>query len=1065
VSAFLLLWPALAFAQDAELQGVIKDQSGAIVPGASVTILAPTTGARRTITSDAAGRYVFSFLSPGDYDVTAELTGFQPVTRAGISLDSGSRITLDLTLRPARINETVAVAANGPVDESPGDATIIDREFLDNMAIDNRALQSVILLAPGIVGVGPSSDLQFSVDGNRTTSNAVTIDGVSANVAAPRSGGGQQVGAPFRQVITGDTDTNAAGANAMSLGGFTGGSDVVQLDAIEQVRVQTSAYSAQYGRQPGAQVQLVTRSGSNRFTASGFEYLRSSALDAHDYFSNANPQAQRGPYMQNQFGGVTGGPMLRDRLFYFFSYEGRVMGSPQPARQMRVPAADLRTDESVSMLLRRLMAAYPMPDGPEFFDSQGRRLGAAPFYDGSQSLQQSNSYSVKIDRNFGPRLLLTGRWNQGVSRRRSYSLAQLTTSGSDARTLTMNARSVLHARLLNELSGNYSRNASDNLSELTDRFGVTPLDVWDLVPSFAPAASSSTVSLPGSVQDYTLGPAIANRQVQAQIVDTMSWNTRRHEYRFGIDARRLTPVYGPTEYRSAVTFNLLTSLLSNRADQLMISSSDPVRLGIINFSAFAQDTLRMTNRLTFDYGMRWEVNPPPTGLNLPLYTLTGFPDLAALRLAAPGTPLYPTRWSKVAPRVGVAYRFRQAGQQVTLARSSFGLFYDLGTGATTTAARMFPYNRSVRRLNVPFPPDDARSAEAAPISLEPPYTNQDFTIVAPGNTLPRTWEWSASLEQSFSGAQRITATYTGHAGRQLLRRYFYAFDAVRPVNSAFPGARLNVTRNDRGWGDTSDYHALQVQYVRRLSRGLQALANYTLARATDSGSDDATVNLADNATRPTFYYGVSRFDRRHALNTSVTWNVPGPRRLRALLAGWGIDLNTRVQSAPPLTVTYNYTDPVDNINYNYRVDVIDGQPLWIKDGKAAGHRRLNPAAFALPSGAFGSRNEVTHGNEARNGLRGFGTWSADGALQKQFRIAASRSVQLRAEVHNVFNHPNFSQPDASIGTLIGATGQFIPGPLFGRITGTGGAFGGGPGGGASSTGGARTIQLALRFAY
>ena len=326
-----------------------------------------------------------------------------------------------------------------------------------------------------------------------------------------------------------------------------------------------------------------------------------------------------------------------------------------------------------------------------------------------------------------------------MSRRRSYSLAQRTTSGSDARTLTMNARSVLRARLLNELSGNYSRNASDNLSELTDRFGVTPLDVWDLVPSFAPAASSSTVSLPGSVQDYTLGPAVANRQVQAQIVDTMSWNTRRHGYRFGVDARRLTPVVRSHQYRSAVTFNLLTSLLNNRADLLTISSSDPVRLGIINFSAFAQDTLRMTNRLTFDYGMRWEVNPPPTGLNLPLYTLTGFPDLTALRLAAPGTPLYPTRWGKVAPRVGVAYRFRQAGQQVTLARGSFGLFYDLGTGATTTAARMFPYNRSVRRVNVPFPPDERARRKRRRSAWSLPTQTRISRSLPLATTLPRTW--------------------------------------------------------------------------------------------------------------------------------------------------------------------------------------------------------------------------------------------------------------------------------------------------------------------------------------
>src|SRR5712691_4665974 len=618
-AAFLLLWPALAAAQDAELRGVIKDQSGAVVPGASVTIVVPATGARRTITTDASGRYVFSFLSPGDYDVSAELNGFQPVTRTGVSLDSGSRITLDLVLQPAQLNETVAVAANGPVDESPGDATVIDREFLDNMAIDDRALQSVILLAPGIVGVGNSADLEFSVDGNRTTSNAVTIDGVSANIATPRNQGGSVALGRFGSIPTGGTDTSAAGANAMSFGGFTGGSDVVQLDAIEQVRVQTSAYSAQYGRQPGAQVQLVTRSGTNRFTGTGFEYFRTSALDAHDYFSNANPQARRGPYKQNQFGGVSGGPIVRDRLFYFFSYEGRVMGNSQPAIQRRVPAADVRADESLSMVLRRLMAAYPMPDGPEFFDSQGRRLGAAPFYDGSESLQRSNSYSLKIDHNFGPRLLLTGRWNQGLSWRQSYALAQRNTNGSDARTLTVNARSVLRAQLLNELSANYSHNASDILSELTDRLGVTPLDVWDLVPSFAPSSSSSTVSLPGSVWDYTLGPAVANRQVQAQVVDNLSWNTRRHAYRFGIDARRLTPVYGPTEYRSTVTFNLLASLLDNRADFLTISSSDPVRLGILNFSAFAQDTLRMTTRLTFDYGVRWEVNPPPKGVNHPLY--------------------------------------------------------------------------------------------------------------------------------------------------------------------------------------------------------------------------------------------------------------------------------------------------------------------------------------------------------------------------------------------------------------------------------------------------------------
>jgi hypothetical protein len=632
--------------------------------------------------------------------------------------------------------------------------------------------------------------------------------------------------------------------------------------------------------------------------------------------------------------------------------------------------------------------------------------------------------------------------------------------------MTFTARSVVRARLLNDWSVNYSRNAADNGQTLTDRYDVAPIDERALLPDFAPASSSIVISLPGSVQDYTLGPSVANRQVQLHVVDNLSWNTGRHGLRFGVDFRRLTPVYGPTEYRSTVTFNTLTSLLSNTADQFSIGSSDQVRVAVIAFSAYAQDTFRLSNRLTLDYGLRWEVNPAPKGLDKPLYTLAGFPDLTALNLAPAGTPLYPTRWGELAPRIGASYRLRQSGAQTTVVRSFYGLYYDLGTGATATAARMFPYNRTVRRTNVPFPAEDTLAAAAPPLSLDPPYAGQDFTIVDSRNTLPRTKEWSAGVDHVFGSAQRISATYTGHSARRLLRRYFYAFDAVRPINPAFPAARLNITRNDPGWSDSSDYHALQVQYSRRLSRGLQALANYTLARATDSGSDDATVNLVDNATGPTFYNGYSRFDRRHAATMSAMYMLPAPRFARAVLGEWSANFNLRLQSAPPLTVTYAYTDPVDTISYTYRVDIVQGEPIWLADPSAPGGRMLNPAAFRLPASALGAgtRNQVNHGNEPRNGVRGFGTWQADLALQKQIRLAGRRSAQIRAEAHNVFNHPNFSQPDASIGRVIGATGQFIPAPLFGRVTGSGG-FGGGGFGSVTSTGGARTIQLALRLNF
>ncbi|MBI2188743.1 MAG: TonB-dependent receptor [Acidobacteria bacterium] len=1062
VAAALVVWvPALAAAQDATLRGGVTDSSGAVVAGAKVVATHTDRGLERTLSTDERGRFVFSPLAPGTYDVLVEVAGFEPVRRTALVLEAGATLDLDLQLQPAPFNEAVSVAARFLRDDRPGAALVLGRDVLDHLTFESRSLQAIVALAPGVV---PQAEGLFSADGGRTTTNYVTIDGVSANIGVPRMA--QMPVGGVRPPPGAETDTNAAGANAV-LGGFGGGSDVIQLEALEQVRVDTSAYPARYGRQSGAQVQLVSRSGTNRFSGSAFEYLRDSRLDARDWFSNATPRARRAPYRQQQFGGVFGGPIARDRAFFFLSYEGRRRDSAPAVRELRVPSLTLRGATTLAPQLVRLLNAYPLPHGPEYLDAQGRPLGAAPFYDASPGRQSSNAYSGKIDYTLGPRLVLSGRWNQGLSDRTSYMLAQLSRNGSDTRTLTINGRSAFGARFLHEWAVNYSRGAADNGSAITDRFDISPITERALLPDFAPESASVSISLPGSIQDYSLGPSVANRQVQVNLVESVSWNTARHSARVGVDVRRLTPTYGPTEYRAIVTFNTIDSLVANRADQLAIGSSDQVQLAVLAFSAYAQDTFQVARRLTIDYGLRWEVNPAPHGLDKPLYTLTGFPDLTALALAPTGAPLYPTRWRELGPRVGAAYRLRDGGARSTILRGAVGLHHDLGTGATAAAARMFPYNRSVRRMNVPFPTDDRAAQAAPPLSLDPPYRAQDFTIVDARHALPRTWEWSAGIDHAFR-ADRLSATYTGRAGRRLLRRYFYGFDVARPVNPAFPAARLNITRNDPGWGDTSDYHALQLQYARRLSGGLQALASYTLARATDSGSDDATVNLADSATRPTYYYGYSRFDRRHMANVSAMYLLPAAPVARALLRDWSINVTVYAQSAPPLNVTYAYRDPIDNMLYSYRVDVAGGEPLWIADGRAPGGRRLNPTAFRPPASAFagGGRNQVGHGNEIRNSVRGFATWQADVALQRQLPFGGRRAIFVRAEAYNVFNHPNFAQPDASIGTVVGATGQFIPSALFGRANGSGGfgALGGGIGP-VSPAGGARTIQLVLRLNF
>ena len=1065
----LFLFCGVGRAQDAALRGVVSDQSGAVVPGASVTATLSANGLHYTQITDSAGRYVFPFLSPGVYALAVEIAGFQTVRRPAVILDVGAVEQLNVTIRLAPLNEAVEVKAGSPpLDETPGVGLVIDRQFLENMPLNGRTLQSLFLMVPGVVE--GSGDGQLSVNGMRTTSNNFMIDGVSANVGVSRGPRGQQSFSPLNSSrgMPGDTDTNASGANP-AFNAFGGSNDMVQLEAVEQFRVQTSAYSAQYGRQPGGQVQLVTRSGTNRYSGTAFEYFRDSALDAHDWFANATPNADREPLDQHQFGGVFGGPLVRDHAFFFASYEGTAVRAPLPVQQRRVPALRLRDNPALAPELARLLNAYPLPQGPEFVDNQGRPLGVGPFYDSGSTLARSNPYSVKIDANLGPALLLSGRWNQGVSRRTSFILAERTSSATDLRTLTVNARSVISTRLLHELSGNRSRNGADNGTELTDRFGVIPIDVRDLLPAFAPASASTQVSLPGAATSYNLGPSVANGQEQMNLVDSLSWNRGPHNVRFGVDFRRLTPRYGPTEYHSTATFNTVDALLRNQASALTIATSDQIQLEQINFSAYAQDTFRIKPRLTLDYGLRWELNPAPRGLGKPLYTLEGFPDLTALALAPAGTPLYPTRWAKLAPRAGAAFRLRQSADRSAVLRASFGLYYDTGTGATATAARMFPYNRTVRRTNVPYPSTDANAQPAPPLDLNPPYTGQDFTVIGPDNTLPRTYQWSVSLEQAFGASQRLTATYTGHRGEQLLRRYFYAFDGTHPVNPSFPLARLNITRNDPGWGDSSRYHALQLQYIRRLSKGLQVLANYTLAKATDTGSDDTTSNIVNNSPSPTRYDGYSRNDRRHSVNAAATYQLPAPPRGRALLGGWWTDVNLRMQSAAPLTVRYTYQDPADTLNYPYRVDLVPGQPFWIADASAPGGKRLNLAAFAVPGSAFGagSRNQVDHGNETRNGVRGFGMWQADFVLRREVVLPHGRSAQFRVDVFNVFNNPSFSEPDVSIGTVVGATGRFIPATQFGLAT-QSFARGTSASGGLSSayaTGAARAVQLAVRVSF
>jgi hypothetical protein len=445
------------------------------------------------------------------------------------------------------------------------------------------------------------------------------------------------------------------------------------------------------------------------------------------------------------------------------------------------------------------------------------------------------------------------------------------------------------------------------------------------------------------------------------------------------------------------------------------------------------------------YGARWDVNPPLKGKdtsNDP-FTVTGLDNPATIALAARGTPLYSTDYGNVAPRVGVAYRLGGRLEWDATVRAGAGVFYDLGQGSLGGVTSYFPYGASklIQPSPAPFPLSQ-QDAAPPPFRLTPPV---DTILVAdPHLKVPRSYQWNIAFEQSLGRSQSLSATYLGATGRNLLR-------VTQVVNPNPDFQFIGVTDNSA----TSDYHALQLKFQRRLSHGLQALASYTLSHSIDEASTDATTYRSTPGTSGAQRdRGDSDFDLRHSFTSGATYFLPSPDSrgvVQAIVRDWSLDALVLARSAPPVDVT----GPVSftaSAALRSRPNLNPGVPLEIYGDQYAGGKILNAAAFTavLPG---------QQGNFGRNVLRGFGATQADLALQRQFRMTDKVSLRFRAECFNVFNQPNFGSPVFDLSS-----------PLFGRSTqtlanslGSGGANGGfSP---LYQIGGPRSIQLVARLEF
>jgi hypothetical protein len=988
----------LAQSPSATLTGTVMDPNDAVVPGVNIAVINKSNAFERATVTNGEGSFIVPLLPVGTYVVKAEREGFTPVELHDVVLNVNDRVSVTIKLKVGGISGQTVDVVDTPalLDESPAVGTTVDRQFVENLPLNGRSFQQLITLTPGIVTV-PGSQFnntgQFSVNGQRANANNFTVDGVSANT-------GNGVGTIPGQATSGTLP---------ALTTFGGTNGMVSVEAMQEFQVQTSTYSAEYGRTPGGQISIVTRSGSNDFHGSLFDYLRNDKLDANDWFANRAGQA-RPPERQNDFGVTLGGPVLlprfgeggsqpwyngRNRTFFFFSYEGLRLRNPKFALT-NVPSLNLR--QTAAPGVRPLLQAFPLPNG---------RILANGFAEFSASYSDSstlNATSIRLDHTIGNRFTIFARYSHSPSsserRDGASNLSTFEITELRQQAFTTGATMMFTPALTNELRMNFSRNTGI-FSQQQDGFGgsVPVAREFLALPEFASAGSNANVGGAFIVAGMSsaFNPVVSlNRsgvtQRQFNVVNTVSWTTGTHQWKFGADYRRLAPIISPRAYILSLQFQSQAAVSNGVATIAAIGAGVETRPIYNEFSAFVRDAWKMSRRLTLDYGVRWDVNPAPTEEtgNDPL-AIVNLDHLPSLALAPPGTPLWKTTFNNFAPRFGLAFRLFEKPGRETIMRGGFGVFYDTGNSQGSAGFSQFPFVPVRTQPNVALPL--APALVAPPVFTRAPRYGTLVTF-DPDLKQPYTLQWSFALEQSLGQQQTLTATYVGNAGRRLLVQRTLT---VTPFNPNFSTVRL-VT-NDA----TSDYHGLQVQFQRRLTRGLQALASYTWAKAIDVVSSDTISNI--------LLRGPSDFDIRHNLAGAVTYDIPVLKSdgfAGAILRRWSIDTRFNAQTALPLNISSGtITDPADGTQIARRANLIEGVPVYIDDERFPGGRIINRAAFSVPLA-----NQ--QGSLGRNAIRGLPAWQVDMALRRQFKLTEGFFLQFRAEAFNVFNHPNFGLINATL---------------------------------------------------
>jgi hypothetical protein len=1009
------------------LEGAVRDRSGTAVEGAEVQIQSEMTGARQKVSSDEQGRYISAELTPGTYKLTVRAHGFRTVTESGLVVQAGQTRIADFVIEILPLQQEITVQSTRDESDPAGSGLAVSRQSAaSTLPANGRDLHAFYGMVPGstVTPASTGDGGQFTVDGQRPNANTVRVDGINGNAGLGVS------------VIPGTYPGSSL--PGMTVIGST--QDLVSKEEIERVELRSADFAPEYGDRPGAQIRIETRSGSNDFHGGAFGYLRPAWLDSPDWFAEKYSFPLKAASL-NGYGGSFGGPIFRNRTFFFVALEDENLNDT--ALQL-MPVPSMQARAAVEGPYALLLNAFPLPIGPSLNTNES--LGAVAL----KKQASVENYSARADQILGEKGRLFARYAYVPS----HSVTkQLGTANAGFDWLSATAGATMDWKeTINDFRFNFSRvtdaswwvpslshelpalNAFSNplpsqLPGIQAGFGVADLD-------FVNPYSATALSIAGIGQ---LVSTTVEHTYQHQLEGNYTFSMQRgaHDFRMGADYVQLVPrtTVGSGLWTTSIASAGVEALLAGAPLGVTVSLGKPtISSGRIPIgSLFAQDTFHVNDRLTLLYGLRWEVTPPKTTQSWSALWVVGAwggPNTAFQPAGSfSDSELDESNWNwhytQFAPRLGLAYHFRPLD---VIFRAGAGLFYDDALGSLLYAVNLSPLN-----MWQYLPGNSVNSSQA-----------ESFTEPTPPLSLPRVWEWRTSLEKSFEGRSTLSLAYTGSAGRKLLR----LDGTVDPTTEVLEGTYFT------NYG-ASDYEALAAQFTGNLSSNLYTLISYTWGHSIDTGSLGSAVFVASPGSSVADDRGSSNFDVRHNLNTSLGYRLPSwhANGLRGVwFSGWNLSSTLQARTGFPFDVTT--TDRSIGLGFanTGRADLVPGAPVWIDDSAVPGGRELNPAAFAATP-------ELTNGTLGRNVLTGPGLFQIDASLRRQFRLFGATSLEMSITAFNILNHANFSNPVGYLGSALFGQPVSMQNLMLGSGTPTNGLT---P---IFQSGGPRTAELNFKFSF